>query len=323
MNMRAELSRTFPLRWSMQRRFRVPTREVGEPYYIQWSGAPPPIGEGWDDAAFDGEGLICKGTFPNPVSISQYALSQYDSASSGYACAKKRFLRHARWLRDHQRNDGGYPYPIPLPAYGVEPGWLSAMAQGEAASVLLRAYALESDPSYLEAGLNSLEPLARDVCEGGALFVRGSRVVFEEVASPQPSHILNGHLYASFALWEYVEHRFVRKELAQLHNDAVNSLARHVHEYDANGWSYYDLTADERGVRHEAPLWYHQFHIAQLHVYAAMTGNELFESFSRRWQASLDSPLARARVWNYGFYRTASALNRRVLGLKAPAFRTL
>lgn len=317
----SELRRMFPLQWEMTRGYRLPTRELGEPYFISWSPAPRPVGEGWDNAPFATDGVIDINTFRNPVQIAQYALYQYALAHAGDDAARERFLAQARYLASAQRDDGGYEYPISLPAYSAKPGFLSCMPQGEVASVLLRAFALTRGEHFLERGLRSLAPLRRDLADGGASYVRGGDTFYEEVAAEPACHILNGHLYADFGVWEYVTHGFADDDLVRLHRDAVETLDRWIERFDADGWSCYDLAVDDDGRRHFAPLWYHQFHIAQLRVYSAMTGNEKFGAIAERWNRALNDAGVRGSVWAYNAGSLARAVRRRVQRRPVAAFR--
>lgn len=326
MNARAignELRRMFPTNWKMRRGYRLPSDYVGQPYYIAWSGAPRPAGEGWNEASFYDDGVLKLGAYRNPVQISQYAFTQYALAYDGHAIARARFIAQADWLASAQRPDGGYAYPIPLPAYNAQPGWLSGMAQGEAASVLLRAFSLTADTRYRDAGVRALAPLLHDVREGGASFLRDGAVFFEEVAAAPECHILNGHIYAAFAVWEYARFGIGGRDLAALHADALRTLRQWIGAYDAGGWSCYDLAIDDEGRRHYAPLWYHHFHIAQLRVYAAMTQTPAFAMMADRWEDALDDSAVRARVWKYNARSLVRSLRRRVTRASVVAFEPI
>lgn len=289
-----EAQRLLPLRWDMMRRYRLPGNDIAQPYYLSWDPGNELFGERWTE--FDESGILRNGGYYNAVSIAQYALHCYELLCGGDAGSREPFLKHAEYLLRAQRGDGMYVYENAFPQYGVRPGWYSCMAQGEASSVLLRAYALTSDFRYLDGALRALEPLERDVSADGASIVRGDVVFFEEIAQ-QPCHILNGHLYAAFAVWEMCAFGFAPQSLRDLHEASIRTLLRWLPQYDARGWSYYQLAARAGGERHFATLFYHQTHIAQLDIYAAMTGRPEFRDMSRRWRAGLHNLGVRARVW--------------------------
>lgn len=310
----------FPVSWRMSRGYVLPSGALGEPYYIAWDPAPLPRGEGWVDGRFDERGLFTLGSFRNPVQISQYALHRYGDAVAGDPSARRTFLAQADWLRSAQAPDGTYRYEIPLPLYGATSNWISAMAQGEAASVLLRAFALSADAAYREAGVRALAPLFRDVRDGGASYIRGGELFFEEAAIAPECHILNGHLYAAFAVWEYSRHVRDGAGYATLHHDALVTLAKWLPSFDASGWSCYDLAVDDAGRRHYAPLWYHHFHIAQLRVFSAMTGDPRFAEMAERWNRALSDPAVRARVWTHSAQSLARSIRRRLRRAPVRAF---
>lgn len=315
-----ELVRMFPLSWRMSRGYALPGGALGEPYYIKWDPAPRPRGEGWVDGRFDERGLFTLGSFRNPVQIAQYALHRYDDAVAGDTGARQAFLAQADWMVSAQARDGTYRYDIPIPSYGATSNWISAMAQGEAASVLLRAFALSGDPAYRKAGARALASLFCDVRDGGASYIRAGDVFFEEAAIAPECHILNGHLYAAFAVWEYSRHVRDGADYAALHHDALATLTRWLPAFDARGWSCYDLAVDDAGRRHYAPLWYHHFHIAQLRVFSAMTGDERFAAMAQRWNDALSNPAVRARVWQHSARSLVRSIRRRLRRAPARAF---
>ena len=51
----------------------------------------------------------------------------------------------------------------------LPPGWYSAMAQGQAMSLLVRAYLLTSDPQYLTSAVDSMKLFEISSEQGGVL----------------------------------------------------------------------------------------------------------------------------------------------------------
>jgi hypothetical protein len=185
------------------------------------------------------------------------------------------------------------------------------MAQGEACSVFLRAFALTNEQRYAECAIEALKPLERSTDAGGATYMRDNDVFFEEVAGV-PTHILNGHLWAAFAVWEACEYGFASSALRELHEASIETLLRWLPLYDDRGWSFYDLGVQAGTKRHYVPITYHQTHIVELRVYAAMTGRAQFAAMARRWEESLHRWDVRARVWSDGAKRLAESAFRRM-----------
>lgn len=287
----------------MRRRYHVPLRALGEPYFVSWAWAA--------DGPANPDSLISGGI--NPTTASQYALCMHEHLTSGSGTppdARRRFFAHADFLRDNHEPDGKFPYRFPLESYGLSAPWYSAMAQGEASSVLLRAYAASGDVTYLEAARLVLEPLARDISKGGVSYIREGDVFFEECNSIPAVHILNGHLYAAFAVWELLHHGYVDATLHDLQRAAIDTLRRWLPYYDVRGWSRYALAVDDDNRPHLATLKYHQFHIAQLAIYADMTGEPSFQRYSILWQKSLDDAIVRCRYVADSIARMAYGLRR-------------
>ena len=117
----------------------------------------------------------------------------------------------------------------------------------------------------------------------------------EEAAVLPASHILNGHI---FALWGLLELGSVCDEpwIGELARAATDTLRRRLPFYDAGYWSYYSLLGARSGFRSVALLKYHAFHIAQLRVTAALTGDSYFSDVAERWQGYTGSLWCRARV---------------------------
>ena len=135
----------------MSRGYRLPAGDTAEPYYIRWAPGRSVDGENWLTDPKDERGVLFEDRMYDPITIAQYGLYQYERALDGDDAARAAFFAQANYLRDAQRADGAYVYSTAHPAYGASPGWISGMAQGEAASVLLRAHKQSGDSGYLAA----------------------------------------------------------------------------------------------------------------------------------------------------------------------------
>lgn len=76
-------------------------------------------------------------------------------------------LRAANWMVDHQQADGTWRYNFAYEnaSVGVDlgAGWISALTQGQALPLLVRAWKLTGDTAYLDAGRAALRPFERTV----------------------------------------------------------------------------------------------------------------------------------------------------------------
>ncbi|MDE2571531.1 MAG: hypothetical protein KGM44_03295 [bacterium] len=299
------LARTFPLDWSVQRdhRLRTPGATLLGPYYIGWDSGNGAYGEGWDAAPRDANGVMLSpgGTIYDPTHIAQFGLEQHSRwVLRSDAEARRAFLAQARWLRDQQAVRGGiagcYPFPFAWPAYGAPLGFLSAMTQGEAISLLLRAYETTGENGFLDAAARAAEPFRHEIRAGGVTWRSGDDVIFEEAAADPPAHILNGWIFALWGLHELHTYS-AERDLVAIYEQSVRTLQRRLILYDSGSWSYYNLLATRRGFRKLATLKYHAFHIAQLRVMASLVGEACFNVTADRWSAYAESPMSRLHVY--------------------------
>lgn len=314
-----DLQKSFPLDWTMHRRYRLPSGSPDQPFYNSWHPGGGVFGERWD--RFDSDGVLRIENY-NACSIAAYALYCYERVYDGDASAKEPMLRQTEYLLRTQREDGAYPYEFGFPQYGLQPGWISGIAQGKAAAALWRAYVVTSDARYKEAVTRALLPLTLDVADGGTALLRPDITFFEEIG-PNPTHILNGHLCAAFAVWEACRWGAAPQGMREIHEASIETLLRLLPQYDDDGWSYYQLAARGGGERHYAPINYHQTHVAQLEIYHAMTGRGEFLEMSHKWRAGLERLDVRARVWADSSTWLLEALERRLSGKASTPWRSL
>jgi heparosan-N-sulfate-glucuronate 5-epimerase len=158
--------------------------------------------------------------------------------------------------------DGGWMHRFAkLHTHRLDPPWLSAMAQGEAASLLVRAHAATGDDRFAEGAQRALRPLSVPSAEGGVRARLGSGFFPEEYPTDPPSHVLNGGI---FALWGYYDVAIALgdEEARREFEQAMDTLAENAHRWDTGSWSRYDLFPHR--VANVASSAYHVLHINQL-----------------------------------------------------------
>lgn len=105
-----------------------------------------------------------------PITIAQMALGAYDLwLESGESEKKKKFLKLTTWLKQNQDEKGGWNNPWNY----LKPSCVSnysALAQGEAISVMARAYLLTDENSFLDCAQRAFHLLIKPVEEGGCSF---------------------------------------------------------------------------------------------------------------------------------------------------------
>jgi heparosan-N-sulfate-glucuronate 5-epimerase len=226
----------------------------------------------------------------NPVSACLYALANHTQADrtagqpDGHLAAFQGQASHLRLIQDAS---GGWRYPVPVTRYGRAPGWYSAMAQGLAVSVLLRAHDITGEQSYLDSANAASTLMLRPLGSGGCTeYDESGQPFLEECPTDSPCHILNGAVYALVGLSE-----LEARTGGRVHLSAANRLAAQLAGYDLGYWSRYDL-------RFSAPatLAYHTLHVSLLEAISALFANRTFGDTARRWRSYVRHPGYRLRA---------------------------
>lgn len=146
-------------------------------------------------------GLGVTGRQTNPVTITQWGLSHYSRGDTAAG------VRAADWLVTHQRGDGAWVYSFdfydPPADETMHAPWISALAQGQALSLLARAYRATGDRKYLTAGDRALLPFLKPLADGGVSRSWDGHPYFEEYPTKRPSFVLNGYLFTLIGLHDY------------------------------------------------------------------------------------------------------------------------
>ena len=303
MSLLRRISLGFPTDWTHRRGWSLEaTRKPGAaPYFIEWDPGNGVYGEDFTTAPRDAEGVLLfgAGRWYHAIRIAQFALHRYAVwQATGSAEARADFFAQARWFRDSRHDgpvEGLYVFDFPWDKYGAGSGWTSAMAQGEAISVLLRAEQNEAGSGFGDAALRAARPFRAEINDGGVVWRGGRDVFFEEVANAHAPHILNGCIFALWGVWELWK-RSGEAWLGELAQQSVETIARWLPQYDTGWWSLYSLMRSASGQPHLATLKYHEFHIAQLRVLAAMFSEPLFKATAARWADYERKPASRRRL---------------------------
>jgi hypothetical protein len=307
----------FPLEWEHRRgyAFDALAQPGAGPYFIEWDPGSGVYGEDWTASARDAAGVLLTGTAKvyHPIRIAQFALHRHGRwLAAGDDAARVEFLAQARWLRDRQQRGGIpglYRFGFPWKKYAAPRGWSSAMAQGEAISVLLRAEGLQPGAGFGSAALRAAEPFRYDLAEGGVVWRSGTDVFFEEIANRYAPHVLNGCVFALWGLWELAE-RGGDAQHRRLAEACAITLRRWVPAYDTGWWTLYSLLRSAARRPHIATLKYHAFHVAQMRVLAEMFDERVFAAAADRWSSYVENRACRSRL----FAATVRSLPERLLG---------
>lgn len=219
------------------------------------------------------------------IAIFQYGLAAYDlfllTKDESYL---EKVKACAEWAVSNQDSNGGwktFTYKRPDQLY-------SAMAQGEALSLLVRAHKAFSDDRYIECAHRAKLFMMKPVDEGGTtVYKDGSIYLYEYLNVPQ---VLNGWIFAAWGLFDYGKYLNNKLAIGEWEN-TVETMANKLHMYDHQYWSMYD-----DGTTLSNPF-YHKLHIAMLNTMYDLTGIEEFRKYSQIFSLYQSKRLNRVRAF--------------------------
>lgn len=230
-----------------------------------------------------------------PTTIIQYGLGHYDLWLETHAEKHhEEFLKVAEWLLIHQDEIGGWDVFSQLRSEATNK--YSAMVQGQAISLLLRAFLDAKEEKYLEAAKKAISLMLTPISEGGTIICEGTsnELFLEEVPTKERSLVLNGWVFAIFGLWDctlVINDPGAKQALTA----TLNTFEKHIDRYDRGYWSNYDW----RGAI--ASPFYHRLNIALLQALYELTERSIFGEVAERW----------AR-YERSFYNRAKAVSRKI-----------
>ena len=184
------------------------------------------------------------------------------------------------------------------------------MAQGEAASVLVRAYRVTNNSTYLDHAERSLRPFFCSIPDGGvqSKFDNGS-VFLEEYPSSKPTHVMNGFLYALVGLSEFCDVRESEKHFS-LYKELVETLKNNIGLWCNGSWSLYEDPALAGGMNSCTPS-YHNLHISQLKWVCKRTEVPELCRVVSSWERGLNSfPVRMRALWGKVLFRLKNQAQR-------------
>jgi heparosan-N-sulfate-glucuronate 5-epimerase len=222
------------------------------------------------------------------VATAQWALGAFERYLAGegdewLACA----LEAGRYLGDDLEQggalDGAWLHGMAMPhTYLLQPPWISAMAQGEGASLLVRLYAETGEEGFADAARRALKPLSIPVSKGGVRALLGGGPFFEEYPTEPSSFVLNGGIFAMWGCYD-VGLGLGDSVAMQDFEDAVDTLARNIERWDTGYWSLYDLFPHP-ALPNVASAAYHALHITQLRAMQRIAPRKELEETAKRFE---------------------------------------
>ena len=255
----------------------------------------------------------------HPVAQAEYALHLLDS----YRLTKDpaflvRAGLQAQRLLDTSVESGGarfFPYPFDFALHGdvanlLHAPWYSGMAQGLALATFVRMYEASGEPAWRTAADEAFASFLVPRAEGSpwvTLVTPDGLLWFEEYASDTPDYTFNGHIFATFGIFDY--YSLTRSaDALKLLQGALTSVVAVFPTIRNPGWvSRYCLTHAILSVG------YHLVDTGQLLELYTMTGVDEFAQFADDLVAdypdpNVGGPLLAAAGAHTGYTFTATGL---------------
>lgn len=227
--------------------------------------------------------------FYHPIVICQYAFALFEKlfrSDFKDGNLKKHFLLQADWLSNNfieVNNSIGWQVKYDIDEWNIKSPWFSAMAQGEAISVLIRAYFLTNNNSYIKLAERASQLFNLPVSRGGVVNFFNQCPVYEEYPSPVKTvGVLNGFIFSLFGLYDlWLANK--NKDAKSLFEKGIASLKKLLPFYDTGYWSQYYLY--DYPKYYPASYTYHQLVIEQLKVLYILTDEKIFDDFLKKWNS--------------------------------------
>nr|XP_034337352.1 D-glucuronyl C5-epimerase B [Crassostrea gigas]XP_034337353.1 D-glucuronyl C5-epimerase B [Crassostrea gigas]XP_034337354.1 D-glucuronyl C5-epimerase B [Crassostrea gigas]XP_034337355.1 D-glucuronyl C5-epimerase B [Crassostrea gigas]XP_034337356.1 D-glucuronyl C5-epimerase B [Crassostrea gigas] len=223
-----------------------------------------------------------------------------DNVSLSFHAHKDLFLDAANYFVRHQDSKGGWPVKVTrklIPeVMELEPGWYSAMGQGQAISLLVRAYVASKNNTYLEAAGKALDIFDIPSSKGGVLAkFLNSFDWYEEYPTTPSSFVLNGFIYSLIGLYDLKQMATspVSEKAAELYNNGMRTLKAMLPMFDSGTGTFYDLRHITAGLAPNRARWdYHKVHIKQLYLLVQLDSDPLFKDTLQRWKGYMKGNIA-------------------------------
>ncbi|HYX06684.1 MAG TPA: D-glucuronyl C5-epimerase family protein [Bacteroidales bacterium] len=221
----------------------------------------------------------------------------------------KIFWKNVIWMANHLENinDSTAVWKndnLIYDKYNLFYGWPSAYSQGFGISALSRAFQETQDSTYLHLAEEAMNAFNVPLTQGGVLLKKKGEYWYLEYPGSPPGFVLNGMIFGILGIYDYYRITHSSKALCYF-TRGIQTLKHNLYLYDMGYWSRYDLLYFGFCAGYN----YHKnVHIPQLHVLFEITGDDVFDTYTKRFQDYLSEP---SLTW-FKINFTLDALQRRL-----------
>jgi len=256
-----------------------------------------------DDAGIPMYNSPHHGAYYNPTRIAAYSFAHWNRFTIyGDENSKFLFLKGANWLHT-AAPDGRLTYPFSM--LGMPSGWISALAQCEAAGIMALTYYISGELSWLQSLHLFLQPIFKTVPQGGVLrYFETGEPFLEEYPTILPSFTLNGSLIA-IACLDLAARIMPDQELEYFVSDLLRGIEVNLRRWDTGNWTTYDLSHEFKGgLRNWCTATYQNIHSTMIAYLGYRFKRTILSEAGERWANYANSLPNRLRALkNKSVYR--------------------
>ena len=210
------------------------------------------------------------------------------------------FVAAANWFLNSQDENGGWKVNVRRAirkGMEAQPGWYSAMGQGQAISLLTRVYLYTKDDRYLNAALKATSVFHKMSSEHGVRAELFGMPWYEEYPTKPPSYVLNGFMFSLFGLYDLwkISSDLRGSDAKQLFLDGFKTLETMIPLFDNGFGTFYDLRhLSMPGISPNRARWqYHRVHLEQLTALLSIRESKILKEVNKRWVGYVSGVLSR------------------------------
>lgn len=228
----------------------------------------------------------------NPVSILQLGLGALQLRDPGRLPLVGAVVA---WVEQTVDEQGRLAYRFPMPhTFPLDPPWYSSLAQGEAASFLVRAAGALERPDLFELAERAALPLLD--ADSPLVVTTPEGPVLQEYPTDPPAHVLNGWLFSLWGLYDLAHagrpSTPVMSAAREAFGEGAAALAARIDRYrTAVGWSLYDLYPHP--LPNVASPFYHRLHVDQLRRQQELLPDPRLAAAAAEWARAASAPAPR------------------------------
>ena len=233
----------------------------------------------------------------NPAYIAWYGLMSLERSLRQDVSRQAIAMRQADWLRNHAvaRADGSVVWPFTVDwdegACRLKAPWISAMVQGLAMSLLVRAYRITGETELLDQCRGAAVVFARTVADGGVRTIEEGHVVYEEYPGVPSPRVLDGYLFSLLGLYDLATETG-DPAIRRLFDEGIDGLTHNLPFWDYKGkWSWYGSHG------YLCPPHYHNLNCVLLSSLASLTGEPALQRYADAWTPAHLTAFGRAEVF--------------------------